>query len=73
MEQITSKVQDDDINNAHGRPNADGRLFRQHLLSRCHTGFRAWLDQQGRCRCWQGQWPMKAVDIHEAKAAGSSS
>jgi len=39
MEAISSKVQDDGIKNACGKPIAGGQLFCKHLLSRCQEDF----------------------------------
>ncbi|KAH9912524.1 armadillo-type protein [Fomitopsis serialis] len=43
MEGISSKVQDDGIRDAWGRPIAGGQLFRKYLLNRCQEDFeRGW-------------------------------
>ena len=43
MEQISPKVQDDDIKNFEGKPIAGGQLFRKYLLNRCQMEFeRGW-------------------------------
>jgi len=39
MEQISTKVHDEGIKNAEGKPFAGGQLFRKYLLSRCQEGF----------------------------------
>ena len=44
MEAISSKVQDNGIKNACGKPIAGGELFRKHLLNRCQEDFeRGWV------------------------------
>ncbi|PPQ63016.1 hypothetical protein CVT24_005962 [Panaeolus cyanescens] len=47
MEQISSKVQDDGIKNAEGKPIAGGQLFRKYLLNRCQEDFeRGWVQKE---------------------------
>ncbi|TFY72147.1 hypothetical protein EVG20_g840 [Dentipellis fragilis] len=46
MEMISSKVQDDGIKNAEGKPIAGGLLFRKYLLNRCQEDFeRGWVQK----------------------------
>jgi len=43
MEQISPKVQDDNVKNAEGQSLAGGQLFRKYLLNRCQEDFeRGW-------------------------------
>jgi translation initiation factor 4G len=47
MEQISSKVQDDGITNAEGKPFAGSQLFRKYLLNRCQEDFeRGWAAKE---------------------------
>ncbi|KAI0943850.1 hypothetical protein AcV7_001829 [Taiwanofungus camphoratus] len=47
MEQISSKVQDDGIKSAEGKPIAGGQLFRKYLLNRCQKDFkRGWVAKE---------------------------
>ncbi|KAJ7018326.1 armadillo-type protein [Mycena alexandri] len=47
MEQISPKVQDDDIKNTEGKPIADGQLFCKYLLNRCQDDFeRGWVAKE---------------------------
>ncbi|KAK0195866.1 hypothetical protein F5146DRAFT_308587 [Armillaria mellea] len=47
MEQISPKVQDDDIKDAEGTPIAGGQLFRKYLLNRCQEDFeRGWMAKE---------------------------
>ncbi|KAI0919033.1 hypothetical protein AcV5_002054 [Taiwanofungus camphoratus] len=46
-EQISSKVQDDGIKSAEGKPIAGGQLFRKYLLNRCQKDFkRGWVAKE---------------------------
>ncbi|KAJ7039022.1 armadillo-type protein [Mycena alexandri] len=47
MEQISPKVQVDDIKNTEGKPIAGGQLFRKYLLNRCQDDFeRGWVAKE---------------------------
>jgi translation initiation factor 4G len=47
MEQISPKVQDDEIKNTEGKPFAGGQLFRKYLLYRCQEDFeRRWVAKE---------------------------
>ncbi|KAF9501394.1 ARM repeat-containing protein [Pleurotus eryngii] len=47
MEQISTKVQDDGIKNAEGKPITGGHLFRKYLLNRCQEDFeRDWVAKE---------------------------
>ena len=47
MEQISPKVQNDDIKNSEGKPSAGGDLFRKYFLSRCQEDFeRVWVAKE---------------------------
>ena len=47
MEQISSKVQDEGIKSAEGKPIAGGQLFRKYLLNRCQEDFeRGWIAKE---------------------------
>ena len=51
METISSKVQDDGIKNADGKPIAGGQLFRKYLLNRCQEDFeRGWVAKEATAR-----------------------
>jgi translation initiation factor 4G len=47
IEQISPKVQGDEIKNAEGKPFAGGQLFRKYLLNRCQEDFeRGWAAKE---------------------------
>ncbi|KAI0079837.1 hypothetical protein K474DRAFT_1658664 [Panus rudis PR-1116 ss-1] len=66
MEQISSKVQDDGIRNAEGKPIAGGQLFRKYLLNRCQEDFeRGWAAKDATAAAAA----TKASEDQAAKAA----
>ena len=69
MEQISSKVQDDGIKNAEGKPIAGGQLFRKYLLNRCQEDFeRGWVVKEATPAA-----AVKASEYEAAKAANQQS
>ena len=69
MEQISSKVQDDGIKNAEGKPIAGGQLFRKYLLNRCQEDFeRGWVVKEATAAA-----AVKALEDEPAKAANQQS
>jgi translation initiation factor 4G len=49
MEQISTKVHDEGIENAQGKHVAGGQLFRKYLLNRCQEGFeRRWIAKEDK-------------------------
>ena len=69
MEQISSKVQDDGIKNAEGKPIAGGQLFRKYLLNRCQEDFeRGWVAKEATAAA-----AVKALEDEPAKAANQQS
>ena len=69
MEQISSKVQDDDIKNPEGKPIAGGYLFRKYLLNRCQEDFeRGWVVKEATAAA-----AVKASEHEAAKAANRRS
>ncbi|PCH36545.1 ARM repeat-containing protein [Wolfiporia cocos MD-104 SS10] len=66
MEQISSKIQDDSIKNAEGRPIVGGQLFRKYLLNRCQEDFeRGWVAKETDAI----SAATKAIEDEAAKAA----
>ena len=66
MEQISSKVQDDGIKNAEGKPIAGGKLFRKYLVNRCQEDFeRGWVAKEATAAAAAA----KASQDEAAKAA----
>ncbi|KAK0486244.1 armadillo-type protein [Armillaria novae-zelandiae] len=66
MEQISSRVQDDGIKNAEGKPIAGGQLFRKYLLNRCQDDFeRGWVAKEVTTAAAAS----KAIEDQAAKAA----
>ncbi|KAK0226383.1 armadillo-type protein [Armillaria fumosa] len=69
MEQISPKVQDDDIKNAEGKPIAGGQLFRKYLLNRCQEDFeRGWVAKEATAAAAAS----KAFEDQAAKAAAQT-
>ncbi|TFY54696.1 hypothetical protein EVG20_g9603 [Dentipellis fragilis] len=68
MEMISSKVQDDGIKNAEGKPITGGLLFRKYLLNRCQEDFeRGWVQKEATAAAAA----TKATEDQAAKAAAN--
>jgi translation initiation factor 4G len=51
MEQISSRVQDEGIKSAEGKPIAGGQLFRKYLLNRCQEDFElGWVTKASKAK-----------------------
>ncbi|KAJ3815785.1 armadillo-type protein, partial [Lentinula aff. lateritia] len=68
MMQISTKVQDDGIRNAEGKPIAGGNLFRKYLLNRCQEDFeRGWFNKEATAAA-----ATKAKEEQALKAANTT-